>query len=117
MLLVQPISDVYAQIRALALATQQNCVAIQAAVAAGPVSCNLLMPLLSTSTRLARLLQATTANAALSAALVTYTQAQAADPTLDVVGEITTSLTALSALSTALAGEYPHSTDGSLADR
>jgi len=116
LLTTTPVSDLYNQIRTLGIATQNNCLAVQGATAA-PISCNLLMPLLSTASRLVTLLQTTMANTVLSAALVSYTQIQMADPTFDVVTDVTTSLTALEALVAALLAEYPHSSDGSLADR
>jgi hypothetical protein len=117
LLTTAPVSRVYEQILALGQATQANCQAVQAAAANGPVSCNLLMPLVSTAARLVALLASVMSNTALAAALVSYTQMQMANPAFDVAGDVTASLTALQALVAALMAEYPKSADGSLADR
>lgn len=112
-----PTSDIYNQVKNLAIAAQTNCLGIQIACNGAGASTNLLSVALSCTSRLSAMLADLAANPAAVTALTGYVQMQAANPSLNVVTSIQTSANALATLVAAQIREYPKSSDGTLADR
>jgi hypothetical protein len=111
------VADAYSSLRSMATTLAGYCNQTVASVNGGGVNANFVLGLLQNAINTLSYAKTIQSNATLKTAIVSYVQQQVGNSTLDVSTDFDNSVTALSALVTAVIADYPKDANGHLLDR